>query len=358
MTSISAADPPVAQPPIQLLQPTNAASTSSADGIKLTCNNWVVCKADMMKRLQAEGLWDVTTGAEKKPPGTEVTPELVLWVEKDMRAMTKLMQNMANVYTLDAFKERRAAKMWENLLELFESPNPPLLREYHSLQYVEAASLEAHCLRLDFCRLRLEGLNRPISDEVHLTRLLSSLPPSWTFVRDFCQRRNIAIGEIGQILLEEEANRQEDAIHTRVGAAHLVVEGRLKVIERVRELRREQVPSPENERTDETQALHPTNSSAPTVDAMGTEQLIVEHLEAIGKDSVQNDVATRTLTDSRPQRASKNVESGFEYYVSKMSKSSHTNKGVKWPEKQVDLLRAQIQEERTSEVLSLPKNPG
>ncbi|KZT40377.1 hypothetical protein SISSUDRAFT_1044274 [Sistotremastrum suecicum HHB10207 ss-3] len=210
--SAVAAEPPITQPPIQPQQSMKAAPASSVNGIRLTVNNWVACKADMMKRLQAEGLWDVTTGAEKMPPGTEVTPELVLWVEKDMRAMTKLMQNMANVDTLDAFKERRAAKMWENLVEIFESPNPPLLRQYRSFQYVDGSSMWAHMYRLDFIRLDLARLNRHISDEHHVARLLDSLPPSWTFVRDFCQRRNIAIGEIGQILLEEEANRQQDAI--------------------------------------------------------------------------------------------------------------------------------------------------
>ncbi|GAA5855277.1 hypothetical protein JCM9279_001930 [Rhodotorula babjevae] len=145
--------------------------------------------------FQKHKLWDVVSGAEKKPTVADGALAAALdnvkvasWESKDVAARFDIVstvnaEQQERLFNIDSTNEPTAADYW-SLLERQNKPKGDvgtqlLLEQLHNSRYVDGQPMDKHLARMRSLAVQLASIGQPVNDTIFMMYVKKSLPPSW-----------------------------------------------------------------------------------------------------------------------------------------------------------------------------------
>lgn len=155
--------------------------------------NWAVWKFQVRVLMKASEAYSVVDGSEVRPqlqlnPTAEQSSAhrkaLKAWDKLDGMAQKIIATTMGEKSLLHIINCTSANEMWIKLHEIYENKNQTsihiLLQQWFSLQKNAADSISTHIAKVKDLAHRLELLGERISEGMIITKLLMSLPSTYT----------------------------------------------------------------------------------------------------------------------------------------------------------------------------------
>jgi hypothetical protein len=190
---------------------------------KLTDENWIEFKFEIIAALAERDLLDVVTGKFAKPNDVSDPKLYAIWNDKDVSANAQLIQNISKDVQPIVYDCKTSAEVWSALKDEFESKNLDKLANvrlvYDTLAFVEGTPMRDHINKLKILRERLAAMGDEISDLSHALRLIRLLPPTWEAVGQVLRANEPTVAKVKDRLLAEEQYRKTSITFANAGNA-------------------------------------------------------------------------------------------------------------------------------------------
>jgi hypothetical protein len=178
---------------------------------KLTDENWITFKFEMMAALEEQGLLEVVEDTEPKPADWDKSGQRS-WKDRDVCAKAQIIQNLSSEIQPIVYGCKTSAAIWKALLDEFESKNldkiANLIEIYNHLTYIEGTPLRDHLNKLAILREQMEAMDHSISDTSHALRMIRHLPPSWDGICQVLRATQPTVAKVKDRLMAEEQARK------------------------------------------------------------------------------------------------------------------------------------------------------
>ena len=152
----------------------NLANIKKFDDINFT--HW---QTKIQLILMQYNVWRLIKGCEPKPEGSDLSPLVITWSDKNDRALAIIGLGLGNNYIHHLNLESTADVVWENLNTLFgKDLNNSILflkQRFYKMNVVNAPSLKEHLNAMSILIQQLAALKCPLDDNDRKGILLNSL---------------------------------------------------------------------------------------------------------------------------------------------------------------------------------------
>lgn len=144
--------------------------------------NFMFWKFQISIVLKANELYDVVGGTTKLEDCTDAEKK-TLWNKKDARAQKLIVTSVQSNILTYILNCKTACEMFRKLCEVFEQGTQQqknkLLQDFFNVQYDKGANISVHVSKLENLAHKLKSVGEQISDEMVITKILSTIPDSY-----------------------------------------------------------------------------------------------------------------------------------------------------------------------------------
>lgn len=189
--------------------PSNLTNIEKFDGINVT--HW---QTKIQLVLMQYNVWCLVKGSEPKPEGIETSPAVILWSDKNDRALAIIGIGLGDNYIHHLDLESTADVVWQNLATLFgKDLNNSVLflkQRFYKMNVVNSPSLKEHLNAMSILIQQLSALKSPSDDNDKKAVLLNSLEDHNDYTKVLGQlrtAREMRYEEMVAHLLDNERRR-------------------------------------------------------------------------------------------------------------------------------------------------------
>lgn len=171
---------------------TETSSIVSKISLLTGVENWGAWKFKIKVLIQARDALDVVLGDTPKPElasGADATAtaaytaSLKTWRKLDGIAQQLIVTTVSEQTVLHIMNCQSSKEMWDKLHEIYENKSSTmkhfLMQQWYSLNKDAADDLATHIAKIDDLACRLKALGETVSDEMIITKIMMTLPPSY-----------------------------------------------------------------------------------------------------------------------------------------------------------------------------------
>lgn len=136
--------------------------------------------------LKASGLMGIVQGEEKYEDLTEDNAKKV-WIRSDAKAQRVLISTVDKKVLLHIINCKTSAEMYTKLCMLYRKDSEiekcSVMQEFFNFTYVKGCDMSLHISKLENLAYRLKTIKQDVSDEMLMSKILSSLPDRFKFFK-------------------------------------------------------------------------------------------------------------------------------------------------------------------------------
>ncbi|XP_044762361.1 uncharacterized protein LOC123319442 [Coccinella septempunctata] len=166
--------------------------------------------------FKASGLYDIVTDTEKYETQTSEKDKKT-WIQQDARAQKIIISTVDKKALVHIMNCNTSAEMYNQLKGTYKRENEDqkcrLLQDFFSFQYDKGNDMATHVSKLQNLAFRLKSLKQEVSDEMLISKILSTLPEKYRFFKTAWESTSNAEKTLTNLVLrllsEENANNTE-----------------------------------------------------------------------------------------------------------------------------------------------------
>ncbi|KAH0820318.1 hypothetical protein GEV33_002473 [Tenebrio molitor] len=151
--------------------------------------NWAVWKFQTRVILQSSDAWSIVGGSSAIPVQGQTIDEttfnrtLAAWKKNDSIAQRIIATTVEEKPLLHILNCKSAKDMWDKLIQVYEQKSETsihmLMQQWYNLQMKSDDDIAIYVARLEDLAHRLEIMGEKIPDQMLITKLLMTLPPTY-----------------------------------------------------------------------------------------------------------------------------------------------------------------------------------
>jgi hypothetical protein len=153
--------------------------------------NWAVWKFQTRVILQSSDAWSIVDGSSAIPVQGQTIDEttfnrtLAAWKKNDSIAQRIIATTVEEKPLLHILNCKSAKDMWDKLIQVYEQKSETsihmLMQQWYNLQMKSDDDIAIYVARLEDLAHRLEIMGEKIPDQMLITKLLMTLPPTYKY---------------------------------------------------------------------------------------------------------------------------------------------------------------------------------
>jgi hypothetical protein len=153
--------------------------------------NWAVWKFQTRVILQSSDAWSIVDGSSAIPVQGQTIDEttfnrtLAAWKKNDSIAQRIIATTVEEKPLLHILNCKAAKDMWDKLIQVYEQKSETsihmLMQQWYNLQMKSDDDIAIYVARLEDLAHRLEIMGEKIPDQMLITKLLMTLPPTYKY---------------------------------------------------------------------------------------------------------------------------------------------------------------------------------
>jgi hypothetical protein len=153
--------------------------------------NWAVWKFQIRVILQSSDAWSIVHGSSAIPVQGPTIDEmtfnrtLAAWKENDSIAQRIIATTVEEKPLLHIFNCKSAKDMWDKLIQVYKQKSETsihmLMQQWYNLQMKSDDDIAMYVARLEDLAHRLEMMGEKTPDQMLITKLLMTLPPTYKY---------------------------------------------------------------------------------------------------------------------------------------------------------------------------------
>lgn len=167
--------------------------------------------------FKASGLYTLVNNEEKYETLT-IEKDQKSWVQRDAKAQKIIISTVDKKVLVHIMNCTTSAGMYKKLKEMFQKDNEDqkcrLLEEFFSFNYEKGSDIPTHVSKLQNLAYRLKALKQDVTDEMLISKILSTLPERFRYFRTAWESTShtekTLTNLISRLLSEENANQNKD----------------------------------------------------------------------------------------------------------------------------------------------------
>ena len=168
--------------------------------------------------FKASGLFTIVTGEEKIEDLTQ-DKDKKLWIQKDAKAQKIIITTVDKKLLIHIMNCKSSSEMYLKLKNIFKKETEDqkclLLQEFFSCQFEKGTDLSTHLSKLQNMAFRLKSLKQDISNEMLMSKILSTLPEKYKYFKtawESTSRQDKSLDNlIARLLAEENSNQSSSS---------------------------------------------------------------------------------------------------------------------------------------------------
>jgi hypothetical protein len=154
--------------------------------------NWAVWKFQTRVILQSSDAWSIVDGSSAIPVQGQTIDEttfnrtLAAWKKNDSIAQRIIATTVEEKPLLHILNCKSAKDMWDKLIQVYEQKSETsihmLMQQWYNLQMKSDDDIAIYVARLEDLAHRLEIMGEKIPDQMLITKLLMTLPPTYKYI--------------------------------------------------------------------------------------------------------------------------------------------------------------------------------
>lgn len=160
------------------------ANEDNVNQIEKLCDekNFMMWKFQIGVMFKANDLFDLINGKSKLDNLSD-QKEILAWLKKDAKAQKLIVLSVNNKNTIHIMSCETAFAMYEKLCKIYEKDDSQqkckILQDFFGVTFERGTDLASHISKIENLAHRLNSLKTEISDEMIMSKILSTLPDAY-----------------------------------------------------------------------------------------------------------------------------------------------------------------------------------